>query len=277
MIILRQKQYSPGFSGIKRVLKKNIDNARMKLAKKLDKSIEKDLIEKNRFENLGTEFSDRLRERTITTEAAKSDIAKRINSGERISRTHAKNPYIENGELILPNPISSGELYHEIGHIENASGNNGKIPQFISKHGQTPENLREVNVMDLISSDYRYADKAQREELLKNSPETLKELNESLENKKPFESIKRFIKGKTLVRDERNASRWGLKKTREKINDPEVLSLEEQRQKAANETYNRSILASSKIPLRNSIQIPSKRGNFKFDKLKEEYDKRNPN
>lgn len=41
MIILRQKQYSPGFSGIKQVLKKNIDSARMKLAEKLDKSIER--------------------------------------------------------------------------------------------------------------------------------------------------------------------------------------------------------------------------------------------
>lgn len=283
MIILRQKQKEYGimsdikYSGIKRAFKKNIGNARVKLADKFDKSIEKDLLEKNRLENLGTELSNRLRERTVTTEEARSDIAKRINSGERISRTRAKSPYIENGELILPNPISTGELYHEIGHIENAKGNNGKIPQFISKHGQTLENLREVNVMDLISSDYKYANKAQREELLKNSPETLKVLNKSLENKNPFESIKRFIKGKTLVKDEKNASNWGLKRTREKISDPEVLSLEEKRQRAANETYNRSILASSKIPLRNSIQIPNKRGDFKFDQLKKEYDKRNPN
>ena len=70
MIILRQEQKEYGivsdikYSGIKRAFKKNIGNARVKLADKFDKSIRKYLQEQKALENRGIGLGFTLRNGT---------------------------------------------------------------------------------------------------------------------------------------------------------------------------------------------------------------------
>lgn len=71
--------------------------------------------------------------------------------------------------------------------------------------------------------------------------------------------VNKFVKGKLLFTDERNASKYGLKNIKGSLSK-DIYKLEEQRQKAANDSYKSATKISYKLPLRNKIQIPSKRG-----------------
>ena len=264
MIILRQKQYSPGFSGIKQVFKKNINNARMKLAKKLDKSIEKDLIEKRKLENEGKKLSISLHNHPRQPSLVNPELEIIKKEGKLKINRGADNLSFSGDTLNLPkSSVSVGELNHEVGHARNASGENGPIAKFIYDHGQTNKTLNEMYNVDTLGMYPESGNKAWR-----NRFEDETGYNEFLESPKLSDSISRFIRGKLLVRDEKNASRWSIKRLKKLLRDnpdPELLAKEAERQRIANKTYEKSVSISSKLPLRNKIQVPKERGNLNYN------------
>lgn len=269
MIILRQKQYSPGFSGIKQVLKKNIDKVRMKLADKIDASIEQDLINKINAENKGWKLSNELHEIPETTNLAELEI-NQIEPIEKIKVIRSSgNPEldIKNKRLTLPDPVSLGEVKHEIGHLKNSRGENGVRAKRIYEQGQSERNLRELGMIDYLSESPNVGKREIRDLELRNaSPETVEKVDEFFNSAKLLDAYDRFRRGRILLQDEKNATKWAINDIKNQLS-PEVLKLEKERQGAGNNSYKHSILASSKIPIRNKIQIPSKRGDFNFKRL----------
>ena len=222
MIILRQKQKEYGivsdikYSGIKRDFKKNIGNARVKLADKFDKSIRKDLQEQKALENRGIGLGYTLRNGT-----RRQDIRR-----ERKGLLADENIRIHNGELgsnprkgiiYLPEKTkaSYGELYHEAGHIKNYRGENGKLVKIAARKGQTRETNDMATTTSLLGSDLRLGNKKAREEIL--NTDTKAKVDDFLGASKITDSIKRLRQGSILITDEKAASRWGLRKIKNKI------------------------------------------------------------
>lgn len=269
MIILRQKQYSPGFSGIKQVLKKNIDSARMKLAEKLDKSIEKDLIEKKKLETEGFVLSRNLRSK-LEPGSTEKEI-ERIKASENkigFKRDEGLGTSLDRTKIILPEgkEVSKGELYHELGHIKNYRGENGRLAKYAAEHGQTKEMLDGLSNIDVISKNPSLALKKNREPLKNIDPPEYENIENFFGTAKLKDLINRTYRGGLLNIDEQKASKWGLKKIKNEVS-PDIWELEKQRQDVANETYKKSISVSRKIPLRNMIQVPERRGDFNFKNL----------
>ena len=264
MIILRQKQYSPGFSGIKQVLKKNIDSARMKLAEKLDKSIEKDLIEKKKLENEGKKLSISLHNHPRQPSLVNPELEAIEKKGRLKINRGTDNLSLSGNTLNLPkSSVSVGELNHEVGHARNASGENGPIAKFIYDHGQTNKTLNEMYNVETLGM---YPESGKKE--WRHQFEDSTGYNEFLESPKLSDSIGRFVRGRLLVRDEKNASRWSIKRLKKLLRDnpdPELLAKEAERQRIANQTYEKSVSISSKLPLRNRIQVPRERGNLNYN------------
>jgi hypothetical protein len=276
MIILKQKEYNIvsdlKYSGIKRALKKNIGRVRRNLAGKIDKSIENDLINKIEVENKGNNLSKALHNIPETTNLAQQELKKIPEKElELVIKPWNVTPEISSDykTLVIPPNISAGELNHELGHIRNHKGTNGRLARTINRLGQTPESAMDVGIMDFIKEDPDIIIKAKRKQsLLAMNPENAGIINKHLESTSLSDSAKRLTRGKLLVQDEKNASKWSLKRIKKNLS-PEVFNLERERQRVANDTYKHTMRASSKIPIRNMIQIPSKRGDFKFTKLKQ--------
>lgn len=274
MIILRQKEYNLvsdiEHSGIKRALRKNIGRVRVRLANKVDKSIENDLINKRISEKKGLQLSNSLHKIPETINLAETEIKNLPKIGVSTDTrpgnftTSVINDY---STITVPQDISLGELNHELGHIKNHSGDNGKLAKLINKKGQTPENNRALTILDYTGEEPGIAAKQGRKSILARvDPEILEEVNKYFESAKLSDSSKRYLQGKMLVQDEKNASKWSLKRIKNELS-PEVFNLEKERQRVANDSYRYAVQASSKIPIRNKIQIPSRRGDFKFRRL----------
>ena len=274
MIILRQKEYNLisdiEHSGIKRALRKNIGRVRVKLANKIDKSIEDDLINKRKSEKKGLQLSNSLHRTPETTDLAEIGIENlpKIGVSADVRPGNFTPSVINNYETILaPKKISLGELNHELGHIRNHKGENGRLAKLINERGQTPENNRALLILDYIGEEPQIATKQGRKSILAGvDPGVLGEVNRYFESAKLSDSSKRYIQGKMLIQDEKNASKWSLKSIKNRLS-PEVFDLEKERQRVANDSYRHAVQASSKIPIRNKIQIPSRRGDFKFRRL----------
>lgn len=268
MIILRQKNYNIisdiRYSGIKRTLRKNVGRARRKMAGNIDKSIERDLINKRVAENKGKELSKELHRISETTDPAKKKLEEISKSGKIEVRYDPLGPNLSpNGKSLgVPENVSLGELGHELGHLKNSNGSNGKVFKLINNIGQSKKSLDELKIIDSIK-DYPIIATKRGRSLISNS-NIRENTNKFFESDNLTESAKRFIRGRLLVQDEKNASKWALKRIKNKLS-PKVYKLEKNRQKAANDTYKHAIKVSSKIPLRNKIQIPSKKGDFKFE------------
>ena len=274
MIILRQKEYNLisdiEHSGIKRALRKKIGRVRVKLANKVDKSIENDLINKRMSEKKGLQLSNSLHRTPETTNLADAKIKKSPVDGVNIEvNPNYSIPEVANdySKITVPQDISLGELNHELGHIKNHSGDNGRLAKLINKKGQTPEYNRTLTILDYAGEEPGIAAKQGRKSILARvDPDILEEVNKYFESAKLSDSSKRYIRGKMLVQDEKNASKWSLKRIKNELS-PEVFDLEKERQRVANDSYRYAVQASSKIPIRNKIQIPSRRGDFKFRRL----------
>lgn len=277
MIILRQKEFNIitdiKYSGIKRALKKNIGRARRNLAYKIDESIEKDLINKRKSQGTGRKLGNRLHNNPRVTSLAEAEIRMLKESGNTINRLPSgPSVNLDSGKFNFPLSVSLGEVKHEEGHLRNFKGKNGKRAKKASILGQVEENFNDLNKIDVISSTnkdlVRTSRKRDRDLLLARSsdPELTKQVNDYFNSSKLSDSFDRFRRGIYLVQDERNASKWAINNIKDQVS-PNVLDLEKRRQRAGNDSYKHSVLASSKIPIRNKIQIPSRKGDFKFNKL----------
>lgn len=273
MIIVRQRYYSNlgleqrnynivsdiRHSGIRRAYKKQVGRARKKIAGKIDKSIKKDLIKKENLENNGWKASIDIKRNPIEQDLVKESLKNLRKSKDIVLKEgNLGNSRKENILFIPKNRITSlGELYHEIGHLKISSGKNGKLKKIISDKGQSQENLRDLIMIDSFGN---LKTKKLRESNIKD-PEILKTANNFFESSSILDSINRLTRGSFLIRDEKNASRLGLKQIKKKL-PKNIWKKEKNRQKLANKSYMKSVSISSKIPIRNKVQIPSRRGEF---------------
>lgn len=210
MIILRQKNYNIigdiKHSGIKRTFKKRIGRARIKLAGRIDKSIKKDLDKKKAAENEGTKLSMELHKIPETTNLAnteKEKLSKKYNIN--IKNAEGENDLglsSNNKNLIIPNPISLGELKHEEGHLRNSIGKNGIIKKVVNKLGQTKKTANDLAILDGIRDFPWLATKQGRKSNII-SPELLNKTNKFFEDRKISNFIDRSIRGKLLIQDEK--------------------------------------------------------------------------
>lgn len=268
MIILRQKEFNVftdiKYSGIKRALKKNIGWGRIKVANRLNKSLKNDLLKKQNAESAGRTISIDLHRDPETTELAKNEINRFSKENPKFKiKIENDGPYLDlnRKEINIPENISAGEFNHEIGHIKNLSGENGKIAKFINKRGQTPRTNKDIVLIDELGKEGNLSKRKRKSILSGINPKILREANEYYESPKISEAAKRFIRGRLLVQDEKNASRWGLKIIKNKLS-PKTYNKEVARQNLANDGYKYAARVSSKIPIINKIQIPSRRGDF---------------
>ena len=150
-----------------------------------------------------------------------------------------------------------------MGHIRNRTGKNGLLARVSSKVGQSEKSLDELDKIDTLTNNPVLGLKKVRAERTLDK-ESLEDANRFLGSSKLSDAADRFIRGKLLIADEVGASRWGLRNARKSGLSSSILALEKQRQDIANNTYKRAVSASVKIPIRNKIQIPSRRGNLKL-------------
>lgn len=247
-------------SGIKRVTKRNLGKFRKSLAEKLDKSIvsgikENDKIVSNSFlQHRNLPHGEITEQERLLVNSRNNTASKWHEETDHYKTKNLKN----NKELLnlsdgkenlitLKYNASPGELYHELGHVKNSTGENGVKAKIINKS----ISKKAINELDKAASI------TERGLYEKSNP--------ALKEKGIIKSIKNKINGKIRIKEEQNASNSGLKDLkRRSILSNKEFELEKQNQKLANQTYKNAVNTSTKIPLRNSIQIPSKRGEFTY-------------
>jgi hypothetical protein len=130
-------------------------------------------------------------------------------------------------KLITDNPAGIDDLAHEIGHVDNGLSNG--IKRLIHRKAGYYRPLMEIN-----------------------NPNNI--------NKRGLlNSLKNLIKGETMVLEESNASRSGLRLLKKNGASKDVLGRSKRSLDNSLKTYKNARDNMSLYPIRNSIQIPSRR------------------
>ena len=293
MIILREKTYAiiPDLfkygknSGFKRGWKKNIGEARRKLAGRINKSITKD-VDKNKKSVIKFAVTQERRNSKLMKEALKEakssgvrtvssqtvfgteasgmnwkskDLDKLLNPDNAETRNckKLKNAVEKSGDIIsIGRKSGQGELLHELGHVKtrNRKGLIGKIARI----ADSPESRITMNSSLITNQVERMPDfmipvgMTRKDFILANGAkyDTAAGLGEA---------IKRWAIGKAILADEKLATKSAIRDLKKLGATKEEIRAAKEGLQAGYDTYKPATKVSWKSALENKVQIPSRR------------------
>lgn len=266
MIILRQKNYNVlsdlYHSGVRRTYKKTVGRARRKAAQKLSQSALNDIKEYNRLVNtVQTPVinNQKVRENLINQVPRRTQVIS-INNYPNGGSGHLNNSFIGEGDF------NELRKYNNPVKIESfrRSVNSGKYDNHIL---YTP-NMGEENLAHELGHviNTRGILSKQVDKIAANSPDVgmasrvlIRSGNHEVEGIKNTGEL--FARGKIIELNEANASRKGLRSLKKSGISKEELNASKQKLQASGKTYRLMNNATWKTSLRNTIQIPSRKGN----------------
>lgn len=164
------------------------------------------------------------------------------NLGIKRFKNRIKNSVAKGEHQILHSSGSGTDfLAHEIGHIDNEKSKG--LRKLINKIGNDPDNRYNFQIALQGGKD---------------------------DNSSIREGIKRFIKGKSIVQEEKNASKYALKKLKELGASNEELQQAKNNLKDALKSYQTGTSYYYTTPFRNKLRTPGKRGKKSLQKMVED-------
>lgn len=267
-------------SGIKRALKKQIGRSRKKVAELIDDSINKDL---QHNVNVAKDFiagQESLKPNKFKDRAFKR-IKKKLEADGKTQVIEGGNDYYYNPHpqdiskvfrdalgikdsteklIMTSDPKNVVALGHEAEHLAHDLGKRGKIKKKISDLVVSPKEYGKFSATVNINSPFGSKRIRQKGMYIP----VMKEMDAALSETGFRKGAKRFVKGKLRLVEERNATKGGIKTAKEAGLKGADLENEIAVQNLGTKTYEPVASAYWKIPIRNRIQIPSRRGDFNY-------------